>query len=130
MKLPRRNFLRLDSGHAALPAFTRLASAQAYPSRAGAHDRRLFGRQRARHRRASDRGNALSDLLGQPSWSRTGPAPAATSAPKPSSRAPARLHAADDGRLTERDQRDALRTSSASISSATSTQVAGVANAA
>src|SRR5215475_2968286 len=33
MKLPRRNFLRLAAGAAALPAVSRLASAQAYPSR-------------------------------------------------------------------------------------------------
>src|SRR5262245_37386571 len=33
MKLPRRNFLQLASGAAALPAVSRIASAQAYPSR-------------------------------------------------------------------------------------------------
>jgi tripartite-type tricarboxylate transporter receptor subunit TctC len=33
MKLPRRNFLHLAAGAAALPAVSRLASAQAYPSR-------------------------------------------------------------------------------------------------
>ena len=33
MKLPRRNFLRLAAGAGALPAFSRLAWAQAYPSR-------------------------------------------------------------------------------------------------
>jgi tripartite-type tricarboxylate transporter receptor subunit TctC len=33
MKLPRRNFLHLAAGVAALPAFPRIASAQAYPSR-------------------------------------------------------------------------------------------------
>jgi tripartite-type tricarboxylate transporter receptor subunit TctC len=33
MKLPRRNFLRLAAGAAALPAISRIASAQAYPSR-------------------------------------------------------------------------------------------------
>jgi len=33
MKLPRRNFLHLAVGAAALPAVSRLASAQAYPSR-------------------------------------------------------------------------------------------------
>src|SRR5262245_53767958 len=33
MKLPRRNFLRLAAGAAALPAASRLAWAQAYPSR-------------------------------------------------------------------------------------------------
>jgi tripartite-type tricarboxylate transporter receptor subunit TctC len=33
MKLPRRNFLHLAAGAVALPAFSRLARAQAYPSR-------------------------------------------------------------------------------------------------
>jgi tripartite-type tricarboxylate transporter receptor subunit TctC len=33
MKLPRRNFLYLAAGAAALPAVSRIARAQAYPSR-------------------------------------------------------------------------------------------------
>ena len=33
MKLPRRNFLHLAAGAAALPAVARIASAQAYPIR-------------------------------------------------------------------------------------------------
>jgi tripartite-type tricarboxylate transporter receptor subunit TctC len=33
MKLPRRNFLHLAAGAAALPAMSRVARAQAYPSR-------------------------------------------------------------------------------------------------
>ena len=33
MKLPRRNFLHLAAGAAALPALSRIARAQAYPSR-------------------------------------------------------------------------------------------------
>src|SRR5271169_3262917 len=33
MKLPRRRFLHLAAGAAALPAFSRIASAQAYPTR-------------------------------------------------------------------------------------------------
>jgi tripartite-type tricarboxylate transporter receptor subunit TctC len=33
MKLPRRTFLHLAAGAAALPAVSRIASAQAYPSR-------------------------------------------------------------------------------------------------
>jgi tripartite-type tricarboxylate transporter receptor subunit TctC len=33
MKLPRRRFLQLAAGVAALPAVSRLASAQAYPSK-------------------------------------------------------------------------------------------------
>ena len=33
MKLPRRNFLHLAAGAAALPAVSRIATAQTYPSR-------------------------------------------------------------------------------------------------
>ena len=33
MKLPRRHFLHLAAGAAALPAMSRIASAQAYPAR-------------------------------------------------------------------------------------------------
>jgi tripartite-type tricarboxylate transporter receptor subunit TctC len=33
MKLPRRQFLQLTAGAAALPALSRLARAQAYPAR-------------------------------------------------------------------------------------------------
>ena len=33
MKLPRRNFLHLAAGVAAIPAVSRIARAQAYPSR-------------------------------------------------------------------------------------------------
>ena len=33
MKLPRRNFLHLAAGAAALPAVSRIARAQAYPTR-------------------------------------------------------------------------------------------------
>ena len=33
MKLPRRHFLHLAAGAAALPAVSRLAKAQAYPTR-------------------------------------------------------------------------------------------------
>ena len=33
MKLPRRNFLHLAAGAAALPAVARIARAQAYPTR-------------------------------------------------------------------------------------------------
>jgi tripartite-type tricarboxylate transporter receptor subunit TctC len=33
MKLPRRNFLHLAAGAAALPVLPRIATAQAYPSR-------------------------------------------------------------------------------------------------
>lgn len=65
MKLPRRNFLRLAAGAATLPAVSRIARAQAYPTRpvrwivasasGGATDivARTFGQR-------------LSERLGQP----------------------------------------------------------------
>jgi hypothetical protein len=43
MKLPRRNFLHLAAGAAALPAVSRIARAQAYPTRrARAHSGRAY----------------------------------------------------------------------------------------
>ena len=65
MKLPRRNFLHLAAGVAALPAVSRIASAQAYPTRpvrvivpfAPAGDTDLVGRLM---------GQWLSGRLGQP----------------------------------------------------------------
>ena len=55
MKLPRRRqFLHLAAGAAALPAVSRIAWAQAYPSRPVRIDRRLSRRRRDRHRRAPD----------------------------------------------------------------------------
>ena len=46
MKLPRRKFLHLAAGAAALPAVSRIARAQAYPSRPVRIDRRLCRRRR------------------------------------------------------------------------------------
>ena len=65
MKLPRRNFLHLAAGAAALPAVSRIASAQAYPTRpvrvivpfAPAGDTDLLARLM---------GQWLSERLGQP----------------------------------------------------------------
>ena len=54
MKLPRRQFLHLAAGAAALPAVSRIAWAQAYPSRPVRIDRRLCRRRRDRHPRAPD----------------------------------------------------------------------------
>ena len=55
MKLPRRQFLHLAAGAAALPAVSRIAWAQAYPTRPVRIDRRLCRRRRDRHLCASDR---------------------------------------------------------------------------
>ena len=46
MKLPRRQFLHLAAGAAALPAVSRIARAQTYPTRPVRIDRRLSGRWR------------------------------------------------------------------------------------
>ena len=54
MKLPRRQFLHLAAGAAALPVVSRIAWAQAYPSRPVRIDRRLCRRRLDRHRRAPD----------------------------------------------------------------------------
>ena len=59
MKLPRRKFLHLAAGAAALPAVSRIAWAQAYPSRPVRIDRRLSAGRRHRHRRAPDRSMAV-----------------------------------------------------------------------
>jgi len=65
MKLPRRKFLHLAAGAAALPAFSRLAQAQAYPSRPV---RMIvgFGPGSAPDIVARLIGQWLSDRLGQP----------------------------------------------------------------
>ena len=63
MKLPRRKFLHLAAGAAALPAVSRIARAQAYPTRPV---RIIVGLLPAvdRHHRASDRAMAV-ERLGQ-----------------------------------------------------------------
>ena len=52
MKLPRRQFLHLAAGAAALPAVSRVAWAQAYPARPVRIDRRVPRRRTRYSRRA------------------------------------------------------------------------------
>ena len=54
MKLPRRNFLHLAAGAAALPAVSRIAWAQAYPARPVRLIVRHRRRRQRRHPRAPD----------------------------------------------------------------------------
>src|SRR5215468_9945022 len=65
MKLPRRNFLHLAAGAAALPAVSRIAWAQAYPSRPV---RMIvpFPAGQATDTIARLMGQSLSERLGQP----------------------------------------------------------------
>ena len=107
MKLPRRNFLHLAAGAAALPAVPRIAWAQAYPTRpvriivgfpaGGGTDivARLIGQW-------------LSERLGQQFIIENRPGASANLATEAVVRAPRRLYAAR-GRRDERNQRDALR---------------------
>ena len=118
MKLPRRQFLHLAAGAAALPAVSRIAWAQAYPSRPVRIDRRLSRRRRDRHHRASDRSVAVG--AARPAIHHREPAGRRQQYRHRGGRecAAGRLHA-PSGRRDECDQRDALRRSSVSISSAT-----------
>ena len=108
MKLPRRQFLHLAAGAAALPAVSRIAWAQAYPTRPVRIDRRLCRRRRDRHRRAPDRAMAVG--AARPAIRHREPAGRRQQYRHRGGRACAagRLHAAP-GRCGERDQRDALR---------------------
>src|SRR5215475_13166178 len=64
MKLPRRNFLHLAAGAAALPAISRFAWAQAYPTRP-VHLIEGFGAGSAPDIMARLIGQSLSERLGQ-----------------------------------------------------------------
>ena len=66
MKLPRRQFLHLAAGAAALPAVSRFAWAQAYPSRPVRIDRRLSPLAAQIDIIARLMGQWLSERLGQP----------------------------------------------------------------
>ena len=59
MKLPRRQFLHLAAGAAALPAVSRIAWAQTYPTRPVRIIAAYGPRRRARHSRAADRTMAV-----------------------------------------------------------------------
>src|SRR6516164_1453393 len=83
MKLPRRKFLHLAVGAAALPAISRFAWAQAYPTRSV----RIivpFPAGQATDTIARLMGQSLLERLGSHSSLRTDRAPAAISAPKAS----------------------------------------------
>ena len=54
MKLPRRNFLHLAAGAAALPALSRIAWAQTYPARPVRLIVAIAACRRRRHPRAPD----------------------------------------------------------------------------
>ena len=108
MKLPRRQFLHLAAGAAALPAVSRIARAQAYPTRPVRIDRRLRRRRRDRHRRAPDRSMAVG--AARPAIRHREPAGRRQQYRHRGGRARAagRLHASL-GQSAERDQCDALR---------------------
>ena len=109
MKLPRRRqFLHLAAGAAALPAVSRFAWAQAYPTRPVRIDRRLCRRRRDRHHRAPDGSMAVG--AARPAIRHREPAGRRQQYRHRGGRARAagRLHA-PPGQSGERDQRDALR---------------------
>ena len=107
MKLPRRQFLHLAAGAAALPAMSRIALAETYPTRpvrlivgfaaGGGYDivARLIGQW-------------LSERLGQPFLIENRPGAGTNIATEAVVRAPSGRLYAPPGRLNERNQRDVL----------------------
>ena len=81
MKLPRRQFLHLAAGAAALPAVSRIARAQAYPSRPVRRSLRLLPGG-ATDILARLMGQWLSERLGQPFVIENRPGRAAISRPR------------------------------------------------
>ena len=108
MKLPRRQFLHLAAGAAALPAVSRIARAQAYPSRPVRIIVGFAARRPDRHPRAPDRAMAVGAAW--PAIHRREPAGRRRQyrAPRRSCvRPPTAIRSCWSFR--QRDQRDALR---------------------
>src|SRR5712691_1014420 len=107
MNRPRRNFLHLAAGMAALPTVSRFASAQAYPSRPV----RIitgFPAGNAPDIVARLMGQWLSERLGQPFVVENRPGAGSNIGTEVAARAAGRLHAPDRG-LDQRVQRHALQ---------------------
>ncbi len=109
MKLPRRKFLHLAAGAAALPAVSRIARAQAYPIAAGAHHRRPLPPGGATDIIARLMGQWLSERLGQPFVIENRPGAGSNIGTEAVVRAPADGYTLLLVSAGERDQRDALR---------------------
>ena len=92
MKLCRRRFLHLAAGAAALPAVSRVARAQAYPTRPVRWIVPLRGGQPARHRGTRSMAQWLSERLGQPFVIENRPGAGGTIATEAVVRAPADGH--------------------------------------
>ena len=108
MKLPRRQFLHLAAGAAALPAVSRIARAQTYPSRPV----RLivgFAAGGGTDILARLMGQWLSERLGQPFVIENRPGAGGNIGTEAVVRAPADGYTLLSGRSAERDQCDALR---------------------
>ena len=120
MKLPRRQFLHLAAGAAALPAVSRIAWAQAYPTRPVRMIVAIRRRQARGDILARLIGQWLSERLGQPFVIENRPGAGGNIGTEAVVRAPAgRLHAPLGRFVTTRSTRRST-TSSISTSSAIS----------